>query len=37
MVEIMADNADPISNDLYAAIEMPFAVLMGQVAEALTK
>jgi nicotinamidase-related amidase len=37
MVEIMADNADPVSNDLYAAIEMPFAVLMGQVAEALTK
>jgi nicotinamidase-related amidase len=37
MVEIMADNADPVSNDLYAAIEMPFAVLMGQVAQALTK
>jgi hypothetical protein len=37
MVEIMADNADPISKELHAAIEMPFAVLMGQVAEGLTK
>ena len=32
MVEIMADNADPLANDLYAALDMPFATLMGQVA-----
>jgi nicotinamidase-related amidase len=35
MVEIMADNADPEANDLYAAIDMPFATLMGQVAAGL--
>ncbi|MGW5363270.1 isochorismatase family protein [Actinopolymorpha pittospori] len=32
MVEIMADNADPHANDVYAALDMPFATLMGQVA-----
>ena len=37
MVEIMADNADPKANDVYAALDMPFATLMGQVASALTK
>jgi nicotinamidase-related amidase len=35
MVEIMADNADPLANDVYAAMDMPFATLMGQVAAAL--
>ena len=35
MVEIMADNADPLANDVYAAMDMPFATLMGQVAVAL--
>lgn len=35
MVEIMADNADPKANDVYAALDMPFATLMGQVASAL--
>ena len=35
MVEIMADNADPQANAIYAAIDMPFATLMGQVASAL--
>jgi hypothetical protein len=34
MVEIMADNADPKANDLYAALDMPFATLMAQVATA---
>jgi nicotinamidase-related amidase len=34
MVEIMADNADPVANDVYAALDMPFATLMGQVAAA---
>ncbi|UQA59891.1 isochorismatase family protein [Polyangium aurulentum] len=37
MVEIMADNADPKARDVYAALDMPFAVLMGQVAGALGK
>ena len=32
IVEIMADNADPLANDVYAALDMPFATLMGQVA-----
>jgi hypothetical protein len=32
MVEIMADNADPKANDVYASLDMPFATLMGQVA-----
>ncbi|OBF30973.1 addiction module antidote protein [Mycobacterium sp. ACS1612] len=36
MVEIMADNADPRAGDIYAALDMPFATLMGQVAAALT-
>lgn len=35
MVEIMADNADPKALEVYAALDMPFAVLMGQVAGAL--
>lgn len=35
MVEIMANNADPRANDVYAALDMPFATLMGQVATAL--
>ena len=37
MVEIMGDNADPKASDVYAALDMPFAVLMGQVASALGK
>ncbi|MDC8012774.1 isochorismatase family protein [Tahibacter soli] len=37
MVEIMADNADPKAGDVYAALDMPFAVLMGQVAGALAR
>ena len=32
MVEIMADNADPRAGEVYAALDMPFATLMGQVA-----
>jgi nicotinamidase-related amidase len=35
IVEIMADNADPRVNDVYAALDMPFATLMGQVAAVL--
>jgi nicotinamidase-related amidase len=37
MVEIMADNADPKANDIYAALDMPFATLMGQVATTLSQ
>jgi hypothetical protein len=33
IVEIMADNADPKANEVYAALDMPFATLMGQVAQ----
>ena len=36
IVEIMADNADPKANDIYAALDMPFATLMGQVASMLS-
>jgi nicotinamidase-related amidase len=32
IVEIMADNADPQAKEIYAALDMPFATLMGQVA-----
>jgi nicotinamidase-related amidase len=35
--EVLGDNADPKANDAYAALDMPFAVLMGQVASALSK
>jgi nicotinamidase-related amidase len=37
IVEIMADNADPLANDVYAALDMPFATLMGQVAKGYGK
>ena len=37
MVELMGDNADPKALDVYAALDMPFATLMGQVAGALAK
>ena len=37
MVEIMADNDDPRANDVYAALDMPFATLMGQVASGFAK
>ena len=37
MVEILADNADLRARDVYAALDMPFATLMGQVADAYRK
>ena len=37
MIEILADNADPLAADVYAALDMPFSVLVGQIASALTK
>lgn len=35
MVEVMGDNADPRATAVYAALDMPFATLMGQVASGL--
>lgn len=37
VIEILADNADPLAADVYAALDMPFAVLVGQIAAALSK
>ncbi|WP_326834820.1 isochorismatase family protein [Amycolatopsis rhabdoformis] len=37
MVEILADNGDPLAGYLYAALEMPFAVLVGQIAAGYAK
>jgi nicotinamidase-related amidase len=34
MVEILADNASPKAGEVYGALDMPFAVLVGQMAEA---
>jgi nicotinamidase-related amidase len=31
MVEILRDNASPLANELYAALDMPFATLVGQI------
>ncbi|GEC10201.1 hydrolase [Streptomyces spinoverrucosus] len=36
-VEMLEDNASPLAPDLYAAIDMPFAVLVGQLATAYAK
>jgi nicotinamidase-related amidase len=33
-VEMLADNASPVAGDVYAALAMPFAVLVGQIAAA---
>ncbi len=37
IVEILADNADPKANEVYGALDMPFATLMGQVAAGYRK
>jgi nicotinamidase-related amidase len=37
IVEILADNADPLAGEVYGALDMPFAVLVGQIAQALSK
>ncbi len=37
MVEILKDNASSLANDVYAALDMPFATLVGQVFAANTK
>jgi hypothetical protein len=37
MVEILKDNASSLASDLYAALDLPFATLAGQVVAANTK
>ena len=37
MVEIMGDNAVPEAGQVYGALDMPFATLMGQVAASFEK
>lgn len=37
MVEVLADNSDPQAGYVYAALEMPFAVLVGQIAAGYAK
>jgi nicotinamidase-related amidase len=37
MVEILKDNARPLANELYAALDMPFATLVGQIFAGNTK
>jgi nicotinamidase-related amidase len=37
IVEILANNDDPKANEVYAALDMPFATLMGQVATGYRK
>ena len=36
-VEMLKDNASPKAGALYGALDMPFAVLVGQLAEAFAK
>ncbi|MBC2905749.1 isochorismatase family protein [Streptomyces cupreus] len=35
MVQILADNADPLAGEVYGTLDMPFATLVGQLAAAL--
>ncbi|MEV4332853.1 isochorismatase family protein [Streptomyces sp. NPDC049597] len=37
MVEILADNADPKAYEVYGALDMPFATLVGQLSSAYSK
>src|SRR6266481_2122546 len=34
--EIMATNADPLANDVYAALDLDFATLLGRMTDAIT-
>jgi nicotinamidase-related amidase len=36
LCEIMATNADPLANEVYGALDLDFASLMGQISEAIT-
>jgi hypothetical protein len=37
VMEILGDNADPKARDVYAALEIPFATLIGQLASSNEK
>ena len=37
MVEILKDNASPLAGPVYGALDMPWATLVGQIAEAYVK
>jgi hypothetical protein len=37
MMEILKDNASPLANDLYAALDMTFAALVGRIFAANAK
>ncbi|EHR51663.1 nicotinamidase-like amidase [Saccharomonospora marina XMU15] len=37
MVEVLADNADPVAGEVYADLDMGFAALVGQLAAAHTR
>jgi hypothetical protein len=37
MVEILKDNARPEAASVYAAMDMPWATLVGQIAKAYTR
>lgn len=37
MVEVLADNGAPEAGDVYAALDMPFATLVGQISSAYAK
>jgi hypothetical protein len=37
MVEILKDNARPQAVDVYGAMDMPWAKLVGQIAQAYSK
>lgn len=36
-VEMLGDNADPLANEVYGALDMPFATLVGQVSRAAAR
>jgi hypothetical protein len=35
-VEMLKDNASPVAGEVYAALDMPFTTLVGQIADAHT-
>lgn len=37
MVEVLADNASPLAGEVYGALDMPFATLVGQMSAAYSK
>lgn len=37
MIEILNDNANPLAGPVYEALDMPWATLVGQIAQAYGK